>query len=96
MDTEAVIEQLMKAERLKTTKVQNKITTTEWKQDKWKDLNKKIYSFYTNQLSKLRMQGNFDIKKATSSNTSKVEVTAANTAPEGTHIIISNWPALSF
>jgi flagellar hook-associated protein 2 len=33
------------------------------------------------------MQGNFDIKKATSSNTSKVEVTAANTAPEGTHII---------
>ncbi|MDI9489321.1 MAG: flagellar filament capping protein FliD [Bacillota bacterium] len=87
MDTEAVIEQLMKAERLKTTKVQNKITTTEWKQDKWKDLNKKIYSFYTNQLSKLRMQGNFDIKKATSSNTSKVEVTAANTAPEGTHII---------
>lgn len=87
MDTETVVAQLMSAHRLKTTKVQNKITTTEWKQEKWKTLNSKIYSLYTNQLSKLRMQGSFAVKKASSSNTSKVDVTAGANAPEGTHLI---------
>lgn len=87
MDTEAVVQRLMSAHRLKTTKVQNKITTTEWKQDKWKDLNSKIYSLYTGQLSKLRMQSSYAVKKASSSNTSKIDVTAAATAPEGTHLI---------
>lgn len=87
MDTEAIVSELMKAQRLKTTKIQNKITTTEWKDEKWKALNTKIYSFYTGQLSKVRMQGNFAVKKGTSSNESKVEVTAGTNAPEGTHLI---------
>jgi len=87
MDTETVVAQLMSAHRLKTTKVQNKITTTEWKQEKWSALNSKIYSFYTDQLSKLRMAGSFSVKKASSSNTNKVDVTAGTNAPEGTHLI---------
>ncbi len=85
MDTENVVKQLMDAHRLKSTKVQNKITTTEWKQEKWSALNSKIYSLYTGQLSKLRMQGSFAVKKATSSNTDKIEVKAGSSAPEGTH-----------
>ncbi|TAH69451.1 MAG: hypothetical protein EWM47_07065 [Anaerolineaceae bacterium] len=87
MDTEAVVAQLMSAHRLKTTKVQNKITTTEWKQEKWSALNAKIYSLYTGQLSKLRMQGSFAVKKAASSNINKVEILAGTNAPEGTHLI---------
>lgn len=95
MDTEAVIRELMNAERLKTTKVENKITTTEWKQEKWSALNSKIYSFYTNQLSKMRMEGSFAVKKATSSNESKVELTAGTNAPEGTHLVKVNRLASS-
>ena len=87
MDTESVVEQLMSAHRLKTTKIQNKITTTEWKQEMWKTLNSKIYSLYTGQLSKLRMQGSFAVKKATSSNTNKVDVSVGSGAPEGTHLL---------
>lgn len=87
MDTEAIVEQLMKAHRLKATKIENKITTTEWKQEKWKELNSKIYSFYTNQLSKMRLQSTFMTKKAVSSNENKVSVTAGTNAPEGTHRI---------
>lgn len=87
MDTESVVEQLMNAHRLKSTKIKNKITTTEWKQEKWKALNAKIYSLYTGQLSKLRLQGNYAVLKATSSNTGKVDVTAGANAPEGTHLI---------
>lgn len=87
MDTEAVVAKLMDAHRLKTTRVQNKITTTEWKQEKWANLNAKIYALYTDQLSKLRMQGSYAVKKAASSNTNKVDVIAGSNAPEGTHLI---------
>lgn len=87
MDTESIIKELMTAQRTKTTKIQNKITKLEWKQDKWKDLNKKIYALYTDSLSKLRMQGNYNLKKAISSNTDKVEVSASGSVPEGQHTI---------
>lgn len=87
MDTEAVVAQLMQAHRLKTNKVQNKITTTEWKQEKWSALNSKIYALYTGSLSKLRMQGSFAVKKASSSNANKVDVTAGANAPEGNHLL---------
>lgn len=85
MDTESIVKELMKAQRLKTTKIENKITTLEWKQEKWKTLNTKIYGFYTGQLAKIRMQGSFDTKKASSSNEAKLEIQASNTAPQGTH-----------
>lgn len=87
MDTESIVKDLMKAQRLRTTKLENKITKLEWTQDKWKDLNKKIYSFYTGSLSKLRLQGSYDTKKALTSDETKVEVKAGAQAPEGTHTL---------
>ena len=87
LDTESIVRELMKAQRLKTNKVENKITKLEWKQDKWKSLNTKLYAFYTGPLSKLRLQGDFNTKKVTSSNESKIEVTANPLAPEGTHSV---------
>lgn len=87
LDTENIIKELMKAQRTKSTKIENNITKLEWKQEKWKTLNTKIYSLYTDSLSKLRMQGNFNVKKAASSNTDKVEVSASNSVPEGKHTI---------
>lgn len=87
MDTEGIVRELMKVQNLKKSKVQNKITTTEWKQDKWKELNKKLYSFYTGSLSKLRMQGSFITKKATSSNEAKAVATITSGAPEGNHSV---------
>jgi flagellar hook-associated protein 2 len=87
MDTESIVKELMSAQRKKSTNLQNKKTKLEWKQEKWKELNKQIYSFYTGALSKAKMQGNYQTKKATSSNNAKVEVTAGSTAPEGVHKI---------
>jgi flagellar hook-associated protein 2 len=87
MDTESIVAELMSAQRLRKTKIENKKTKTEWKQDQWKELNKKLYSFYTGSLSKMRMQASFSTKSAESSDASKVSVTAANGAVEGTHQI---------
>ncbi len=90
MDTESMVAELMSAQRLKSTKIENKKTKAEWKQEKWKELNKKLYSFYTGSLSKMKMQSSFNTKSATSSNASKVSVTANNSAIEGTHQIKVN------
>ena len=43
LDTESIIKELMKAQNTKKTKIENKITKHEWKQEKWAELNKKIY-----------------------------------------------------
>ena len=90
LDTESIVAELMSAQRLRATKIENKKTKMEWKQDQWKEMNKKLYSFYTGTLSKMKMQGTFSTKMATSSDTSKVSVTAANSAVEGTHNIKVN------
>ncbi|MBP1753969.1 MAG: hypothetical protein H6Q59_367 [Firmicutes bacterium] len=87
MDTESIVAELMSAQRLRKTKVENKKTKTEWKQDKWKDLNKKLYSFYTGSLYKMKLQSNFTTKSVESSDPSKVAVTASSSATEGNHQI---------
>lgn len=87
MDTEGIVSELMKAQNLKKTKIQNKITKAEWKQEKWKTLNSKIYSLYTGSLSKLRMQGNFNTKKVSSADENTVSVTGSSSAAEGTHSV---------
>jgi flagellar hook-associated protein 2 len=90
LDTESIVSELMSAQRLRKTKIENKKTKAEWKQDQWKELNKKLYAFYTGSLSKMKMQGSFSTKKAESSDASKVSVTAGNNAVEGTHNIKVN------
>ena len=47
LDTEAIVQDLMSIQRLKTSSIQKNITKLEWTQEKWKQLNNKIYSFYT-------------------------------------------------
>ncbi len=87
LDTDTLIKQLMSAERTRVTKVEGKITKNEWKTEKWKDLNTKIYSLYTGSLSKMRTQGNYLTKKTVSSNESVVKASASGSAPIGTHYV---------
>lgn len=87
LDTDSIVQALMSAQNYKKTKVQNKQTTLEWKQEAWKDLNTKLYNFYKTSLSKIRTQGTFKTKAATSSDTSKVTATANSSATEGAYRI---------
>lgn len=97
MDTESIVAELMSAQRLKKTKVENKKTKLEWKQDKWKAMNSKIYSFYTKTLSNMRMQSSYTTKTAKSSDESKVTATGGSVTAEGTHTIqISNLASAQF
>ena len=87
LDTEAMVKELMSAQKMKLTKIDNKKIKNEWKQEKWKELNSKIYSFYTDTLSKMRFQSTYTAKKVVSGNDSKVSATGGNQASNGTHNI---------
>ncbi|MGB8454213.1 MAG: flagellar filament capping protein FliD [Anaerocolumna sp.] len=84
LDTESIVQQLVSAQQLKNKKTSDKLTLSEWKEDKWKELNTKLYKLYTEDLSKLRLQGSYLTKKVTTSNDDLVEVTGNSSAPDGT------------
>lgn len=83
LDTEAIINSLVEAQKAKNKKTTDKKTKLEWTQEKWKDLNTKIYSLYTGTLSKMRLQSSYGTKKVTCSNSDKVQVKGNSTAPLG-------------
>lgn len=87
MDTESIIKELMSAQSTKKTKVEQKKTKLEWKQEKWAELNTKIYKLYTDKLSKLRLESSYTTKKVTSSNEDMVTATATASAGSGSHTI---------
>lgn len=87
MDTDTLIQQLVAAKRSKVDDIRGKKTKLEWQKEAWADMNKKIYSFYTGSLTKLKSQGTFKTKKATSTDDSKVEVKANGNAVVGSHSI---------
>lgn len=87
MDTESIIQELVSAQSAKKTQLEQKKTKEEWKQDIWKDLNTKIYGFFTDQVSKMRIRGSFNTKSVTSSDETKVTAKGGADAPNGTHKI---------
>lgn len=85
MDTEALVGQLMSAQSMKKKKVSGAKTKLEWKKDAWKDLNKKLTTFYNGTLSKMRLPSSYNLKKATASDTSKATIDAQPNAVVGNY-----------
>ena len=84
IDVDAVVKELMSAQKLKKSNIEGKKEKLSWKQDAWKEMNTKLYSFYTSSLSKMRTKGNYQARKATASDPSKVSV-SATTATAGSY-----------
>lgn len=82
MDTESIITELMKAYRTKSDSIEKKQTKLSWTQDAWKELNKKVYGFYTN-VSNLKYSSAYSLKKCNSSDNTKATVTASGNAVAG-------------
>ena len=91
MDTDTVIKQMMDAQRLKYKKTEDKLTLLDWKQERWKDLNAKLYKLYQEDISKMRLQASYLTKKVTSSNEDLVTVVGKTNAPEGSHSLTIAW-----
>lgn len=80
LDTESIIAELVSANSYKVSSLQKEQTALSWKQEAWKTLNNKVYSFYTDTLSDLRFLAAYSTKKTTVSDSTYASVTAASTA----------------
>ncbi|MBQ4463703.1 MAG: hypothetical protein II915_04730, partial [Eubacterium sp.] len=85
MDTEAIVGQLMDAQKAKKKKVTGAKTKLEWKQNIWKDLNTKLKSFYNGSVSKMRLSSSYNVKKAKVSDESKATIDAQPNAVTGSY-----------
>ncbi len=83
MDTESIIQQLVKAKATKVTNLKNNQKKLEWKQTLWQDLNKRIYKLYTGTLSNMRLTGSYSKKKSTISDPTKATIVAGDGAVNG-------------
>lgn len=94
-DTESMVKELMSAQTLKKTKVEKAKTKLEWKQTKWSDLNTKLTGLYNNYVSKMQLSSSYKTKKASTSDSSKVSVTANGNTPNGSYTLEVNNIATS-
>ena len=83
MDTESIIQQLVKAKATKVTNLKNDQKKLEWKQTLWQDLNKRIYKLYTGTLSNMRLTGSYSKKKSSISDPTKATIVAGEGAVNG-------------
>ncbi len=90
LDTESIITAL-------TQRYQDKVDTytgdqkkLSWKQDKWKEVNKKVLSFYNGTLSEMRFSTAYSQKTTTSSNEDAVTVVTGSSAMSTTQSLSVN------
>ena len=78
LDTESIISELVKAKSEKKDKLVKEQTKLQWKQDAWKELNSKVYSFYSKTLSNMRLKGDYYKKTTKVSSSAASVITGAN------------------
>lgn len=86
LDTESIINELASAQSYKKTKLVKAQKKLSWKQDAWKALNTKIYSFYQ-KLDDMRLQSSYMKKKTTVSNPNAVKVVSGENTVDGVHTL---------
>lgn len=84
LDTESIITELMKAQQTKVDNVKKQQTKLQWKQDAWKTLNTKVYSFFNTTLNNMRFATDYSKKTTDVSNSSYVSVVTGSKAMNAT------------
>lgn len=84
MDTDAMVQDLVKAYKTKGDKNTKTLKRAELKQEKWKDLNKKIKSFTNKYVANMKFSSYYSSKKTTVSDPNKASVVTSDGAITGT------------
>lgn len=85
LDTESLVTQLVSAYALKKESVEKQKTKLEWKQEKWKELNTKIYNLYSKTISNMQYTSAYNAKSTEISDETKASVVASDSSSAGTH-----------
>lgn len=80
IDTESLVEKLMKAQSAQMEKLQQQKQKYEWQRDAYRDVNTKLSTFSTTLFDKFGLQGSFSSKTVNVSDGTKVSVTATPSA----------------
>lgn len=85
LDTDSIVQELVSAYATKKDDIVKKQTKLSWTQDAWKEMNTKIYGFYSKSLTDFKFMSNFNgMKKTTLSDSTKATVTAGPEVTNGT------------
>ncbi len=87
LDTESIITALTQTKQDRLDNAKNDQKKLTWKQDKWKELNKKVVSFYNGTLSNMRFSTAYTKKATTASKESAVSVVTGDTAMNTTQTL---------
>ncbi|SES00530.1 flagellar hook-associated protein 2 [Butyrivibrio fibrisolvens] len=90
LDTESIITALTQTKKDKVDSLTGDQKKLTWKQDKWKELNKKVVSFYNGALSKMRFSDAYTKKTTTASNANAVSVITDGNAMDATQTLDIN------
>lgn len=86
MDTESIVKELMRAERLPMDKMEQQKITMEWQRDKYREINT-LRQQVDDMALKMRLSSTYNIKTVQSSNEGAVTATAGASAYEGSYKI---------
>ncbi|WP_370223791.1 flagellar filament capping protein FliD [Cytobacillus sp.] len=86
LDTESIIKDMMRAQRLPVDKLKQQRQTLEWQRDSYREVNLLLTNFRDSTLN-MRLQSTFMTKNTSASNESKVTATAAATAGDVSYTI---------
>lgn len=95
LDTESIITALTSRHQTKLDTHKGDQKKLSWKQEKWKELNKKVNSFYNGALSTMRFSTAYTKKATTASDTSAVTISTGESAMESVQKLDINSLATS-
>lgn len=87
LDTDTIIQELVKASSTKKDNMVKAQTKLSWKQESWKSLNTKIYGFFNKTLYDMTMQGSYRKKSTTVADSKIATVIAGDSAVNGTQTL---------
>ena len=84
MDTDSMVQELVKASSTKKDNLVKEQTKLGWKQESWKALNTKVETFFNSKLKNLKYESAFNKKKNTVADSSIASVITSDNAVNGT------------
>lgn len=77
LDTDKIVQELVAAYSTKKDNYVKKQTKLEWTMDAWKEVNTKVYGFYTSTLSSMRYSSSYNLRTATITDSKVAQVSAS-------------------
>ncbi len=87
LDTESIIQELVKVQSTKKESLEKAKTKLTWKQEIWTEMNSKIKTFYNKTLDTLRFTGSYKKKKTTIDDSKIASVVSSDKAVNGTQTL---------